>query len=72
MTYSNLTTYTTRAGIKTIRELAELTGISKSSVERILKNPRIARGYQLIAIGEVCGMSAEEMVGVLKERRKKK
>ncbi len=72
MTASPLTTYTDRAGIRTIRELSELTGISRSSVERILKNPEIARGYQLIAIGDVCGMSAEELVAVIKRKEKRR
>jgi len=71
MKQQTLTTYMHRAGIRSNRELSRLTGIPPKTMDRIVNDPRIARGYQLIAIGDVCGMSAEEMVGVLKERRRR-
>lgn len=69
MTTSPLTIYLHRAGITSVRDLAELTGISKSSVDRIIKNPRIARGYQLDSIAQACGMTAEEVGQIIREGR---
>lgn len=69
MTTSPLTIYLHRAGISSIRELSELTGISKSSIDRIIRNPGIARGYQMESIARVCGMSAEQVGNVILGRR---
>ena len=71
MADSALTIYLHRAGIGSIRELSELTGISKSSIDRIIRNPGIARGYQMESIARACGMSAEQVGRVIlgKEER---
>lgn len=71
MTTSPLTIYLHRAGIGSVRELAELTGISKSSIDRIIRHPEIARGYQMESIARACGMSAEQVGRVIlgKEER---
>lgn len=61
MTTSPLTIYLHRAGIGSIRELSELTGISKSSIDRIIRHPEIARAYQIESIAHVSGMTAEEV-----------
>ena len=69
MTTSPLTIYLHRAGIGSVRELAELTGISKSSIDRIIRHPEIARGYQMESIARACGMSAEQVGNVILGRR---
>lgn len=69
MNQPTLTTYMTRAGIRSNRELSRMTGIPAKTLDRIVKDPRLARGYQLDSIREVCGMSFEE-TGKLVERRK--
>ena len=61
MTTSPLTIHLHRAGISSVRELSELTGIPKSSIDRILHRPEIARVYQLEAIAHVSGMSVEDV-----------
>lgn len=61
MTTSPLTIYLHRAGIGSVRELAELTGISKSSIDRIIRHPEIARAYQIKSIAHASGMTAEEV-----------
>ena len=61
MTASPLTIHLHRAGISSVRELSELTGIPKSSIDRILHRPEIARVYQLEAIAQVSGMSVEDV-----------
>ena len=61
MNQPTLTTYMTRAGIRSNRELAKLTGIACRTLDRIVEDPRRARGYQLDTIGETCGMTAEEI-----------
>lgn len=56
-----------RAGIRSNRELSRLTGIQPRTMDRIIKDPRQARGHQLSVIMDVCGMSAEELCLVIKE-----
>ena len=67
MTQSQLTTYMHRAGIRSNRELSELTGIPFRTCDRIVKNPRQARGYQLDGIAEACGMTWEEIGALLQK-----
>lgn len=69
MKQQTLTTYMHRAGIRSNRELSRLTGIPPKTMDRIVKDPRIARGYQLDSIREVCGMSFEETGMLVQERR---
>jgi DNA-binding MurR/RpiR family transcriptional regulator len=64
MTDSPLKTYMTRAGIRSLRELASLTGIKHATVDNIAKHPTTARGYQIREIAGACGMSAAEVVEV--------
>lgn len=64
MTESPLKTYMNRAGIKSNRELASLTGIKHATVDNIAKHPTTARGYQIREIAGACGMSAAEVVEV--------
>lgn len=69
MTYIPLTTYMMRAGIKSNRELSKLTGIACRTLDRIIEDPRRARGYQLDSIGEVCGMNDEEIGSIIHTKR---
>lgn len=71
MTDTALTTYISRAGFRSVRELSRMTGIPSKTLDRIVKDPRRARGFQLAAIGEACGMSAEQVGRVIlrKEER---
>ena len=64
MTESPLKTYMTRAGIKSNRELASLTGIKHATVDNIAKHPTTARGYQIREIVKACGMSDKETIEV--------
>lgn len=68
MNKPTLTTYMTRAGIRSNRELAKLTGIACRTLDRIVEDPRRARGYQLDDIGEACGMTAEEVGSLILKR----
>lgn len=61
MTDAALTIYISRAGFRSVRELSRMTGIPSKTLDRIVKDPRRARGFQLAAIGEACGMSAEQV-----------
>jgi hypothetical protein len=65
---ATLTTYMHRAGIRSRRELSAITGIAHSTLDDIFKYPARARGYQLAAIAEACGMSSTE-TGELITRR---
>lgn len=52
--------YMRRAGIKSRRELSELTGIPSRTLDRIFNYPRQARGFQIDAIGTALGLSDTE------------
>ena len=52
--------YMRRAGIKSRRELSELTGIPTRTLDRIFDYPRQARGFQIDAIGTVLGLTDTE------------
>lgn len=69
MTKSQLQPYMARAGIRSNRELAELTGIAERTLDRLVIYPRNARGYQIQAIGQACGMTWEEIGQLLTDRR---
>lgn len=60
----SLTKYMRRAGIRSNRELSNLTGIKHTSLDAIVKRPEIARGYQIRDIAAACGMSDNEVVTV--------
>lgn len=66
---TTLTAYMTRAGIKSNRELASLTGIKHATLDLIVRNPTRARGYQIREIVRACGMSDREVVDIFTERR---
>ena len=68
MNQPTLTTYMTRAGIRSNRELAKLTGIACRTLDRIVEDPRRARGYQLDTIGEACGMNDAEIGSIVHRR----
>lgn len=70
MIESRLKPYMARAGIRSNRELAELTGIAERTLDRLVRYPRNARGYQIQAIGQACGMTWEEIGQILSERGK--
>ena len=59
MKASQLENYRHRSGLS-IRELSEMTGIPTATLNRIIKYPRNARGFQIAAICEALGMSWEE------------
>ena len=63
---SVLSVFRDRAGIRSNRELSEMTGIKPRTMDRIMDNPRQARGHQLAVIMDVCGMSAEELCQIIK------
>lgn len=63
-----LTSYMQRAGIRSNRELSSLTGIKHATLDLIVKHPARARGYQIAIIADVCGMSDEELAGVIRRR----
>lgn len=66
-----LTTYISRAGFRSVRELSRMTGIPSKTLDRIVKDPRRARGFQLAAIGDACGMSAEQIGQVIQRKEGK-
>jgi lambda repressor-like predicted transcriptional regulator len=68
MTDRTLTAYMHRAGIRSRRELSAITGIAHSTLDDIFKHPARARGYQLAAIAQACGMSDQETVGLITRR----
>lgn len=70
MNNTALTTYMHRAGYRSARELSRMTGIPSKTLDRIIKDPGRARGFQLAAIGEACGMSAEQLGNLIQERGK--
>lgn len=51
----------TRANIRSNRELSSLTGIPHSTLDKIVKDPTQAKGYQLRNIADVCGISYAEL-----------
>lgn len=59
MNNSLLETYRHRSGLS-VRELSEMTGIPTATLNRIIRYPRNARGFQIAAICEALGMSWEE------------
>ena len=59
-----LTSIMHRAGIRSNRELSELTGIKHATLDNIVRNPTRARGYQIREIVKACGMSDKETVEV--------
>lgn len=61
MNSPDLTTYMLRAGFRSKRELSLHTGIAHSTLDDIFKYPARARGYQIAAIAEACGMTSEEI-----------
>lgn len=70
MTATTLKTYMTRAGIRSNRELAALTGIKHATLDGIIKHPTTARGYQIRDIATACGLTDAETINVFTERRK--
>ena len=64
-----LTTYMRRAGIRSRRELSKLTGIAHSTLDDIFKHPARAHGYQLAVIMQVCGLTPQETISLITERR---
>lgn len=70
MTRATMTTYMHRAGIKSVRELSELTGIPKRSLDRIMGYPRGARGFQLDKIGRYLNMTDAELRDAIREEKK--
>jgi len=64
-----LDAYMHRAGIQSRRELSRMTGIAHSTLDGIFEHPRCARGYQLAEIMRVCGLSAQETINLITERR---
>jgi hypothetical protein len=69
MTEVSITYYMRRAGIRSNRELAGITGINRATVDRIVKHPGNARGYQIEAIQTACGMTEGETSIVFIKRR---
>lgn len=69
MTEVSITYYMRRAGIRSNRELAGITGINRATVDRIVKHPTNARGYQIEAIQTACGMTEGETSIVFIKRR---
>lgn len=68
---NSLTQYMDRAGIRSNRELARLTGIPAKTVDRIVEDPNRARVHQIGAVVKVCGMSWDELGQILRERGSK-
>ncbi len=66
MTQAALTTYMQRAGIRSNRELSALTGIRHSMMDAIVNDPGRARLYQLRLIADACGMTADEIMGLIR------
>ena len=69
MADTTLTAYMHRAGIRSRRELSAITGIAHSTLDDIFKYPARARGYQLAAIADACGMSSTETGDLITKRR---
>lgn len=67
-----MTTYYTRAGIRSNRELAKMTGIPYRTMDRIVKYPPDARGYQIRNISQALGMTDAEVVTVFTGKEEKK
>ena len=61
MNATTLTTYMRRAGFRSRRELAAMTGIPPSTLDDIFRHPQTVRGYLLKEIASACGMTAEEV-----------
>lgn len=56
-----LDSYMLRAGFRSRRELSRHTGIAHATLDDIFKYPARARGYQIAAIADACGMTSEEI-----------
>lgn len=56
-----LDSYMLRAGFRSRRELSLHTGIAHSTLDDIFKYPARARGYQIAAIADACGITSEEI-----------
>jgi len=61
-----LDSYMLRAGFRSRRELSLHTGIAHSTLDDIFKYPARARGYQIAAIADACGMSDQEVGGLIR------
>lgn len=57
-----LSTAMRRSGYRSHRELAEMTGIAPRTMDRIMRDPSIARGWQMREIADALGLS-DEMTG---------
>ena len=64
-----LTDYMQRAGVRSQRELSRLTGIKHATLDGIVRHPANARGYQLVSIMQALGLSQDEVVGLIQNRR---
>lgn len=62
----NFRDYMKRAGIESINELARRIGYAPRTLDRVVKNPREAKGRIIYAACEACGMSAEETLQIMK------
>ena len=66
-----LSAYMDRAGIRSNRELAELTGIKESTLDRIVRHPQNARGFQITVLCTACGITWEEYGQIITKGEKR-
>lgn len=67
MSSSTMKHYMRRAGIKSRRELSELTGIPSRTLDRLFVNPRQAKGFQLDALAQAMGLTDTETVTLIRK-----